>query len=87
MTVANNIKSTIKNTEDAKEFMKYVEKCSQSEPADKSLAGTPMSTLTNIKFDGSRTIHEHILEMTNLAARLKTMGMEVNENFFGNVYP
>ncbi|KAA0061427.1 UBN2 domain-containing protein [Cucumis melo var. makuwa] len=77
MTVANNIKSTIKNTEDDKEFM---EKCSQSESADKSLAGTLMSTLTNIKFDGSRTIHEHILEMTNLAARLKTMGMEVNEN-------
>ncbi|KAA0056423.1 Retrovirus-related Pol polyprotein from transposon TNT 1-94 [Cucumis melo var. makuwa] len=81
MTVANNIKSTIKNTEDAKEFMKFVEKCSQSESADKSLAGTLMNTLTNIKFDGSRTIHEHILEMTNLAARLKTMGMEVNENF------
>ncbi|KAA0039631.1 UBN2_2 domain-containing protein [Cucumis melo var. makuwa] len=82
MTVAKNIKSTIKNTEDAKEFMKSVEKCSQSESADKSLAGTLMSTLTNIKFDGSRTIHEHILEMTNLAARLKTMGMEVNENFW-----
>ncbi|KAA0036645.1 Retrovirus-related Pol polyprotein from transposon TNT 1-94 [Cucumis melo var. makuwa] len=81
MTVANNIKSTIKNTEDAKEFMKSVEKCSQSESADKSLAGTLMSTLTSIKFDGSRTIHEHILEMTNLAARLKTMGMKVNENF------
>ncbi|TYJ95518.1 Retrovirus-related Pol polyprotein from transposon TNT 1-94 [Cucumis melo var. makuwa] len=62
--------------------MKSVEKCSQSESADKSLAGTLMSTLTNIKFDGSRTIHEHILEMTNLAARLKTMGMEVNENFW-----
>ncbi|KAA0061857.1 copia-like pol polyprotein [Cucumis melo var. makuwa] len=81
MTIANNIKSTIKNTEDAKEFMKSVEKCYQSESADKSLARTLMSTLTNIKFDGSRTIHEHILEMTNLAARLKTMGMEVNENF------
>ncbi|TYK28192.1 Retrovirus-related Pol polyprotein from transposon TNT 1-94 [Cucumis melo var. makuwa] len=61
--------------------MKSVEKCSQSESADKSLAGTLMSILTNIKFDGSCTIHEHILEMTNLAARLKTMGMEVNENF------
>ncbi|KAA0042825.1 Retrovirus-related Pol polyprotein from transposon TNT 1-94 [Cucumis melo var. makuwa] len=81
MTVANNIKSTIKNTEDAKEFMKSVEKCSQSESADKSLVGTLMSTLTNIKFDGSRTIHEYILEMTNLPARLNTMRMEVNENF------
>ncbi|KAA0038075.1 Retrovirus-related Pol polyprotein from transposon TNT 1-94 [Cucumis melo var. makuwa] len=61
--------------------MKSVEKYSQSELADKSLAGIFMSTLTNIKFDGSHTIHEHILEMTNLAARLKTMGMEVDENF------
>ncbi|XP_050937814.1 uncharacterized protein LOC127148366 [Cucumis melo] len=81
MTIANNIKSIIKKTEDAKEFMKSVEKCSQSESADKSLAGILMNTLTNIKFDGSRTIHEHILEMTNLIARLKTMGIEVNENF------
>ncbi|XP_016902061.1 uncharacterized protein LOC107991516 [Cucumis melo] len=81
MTVATN-KSTIKRTEYAKEFMKSVEKCSQSELTNKSLAGTLMSTLTNIKFDGSRTIHEHILEMMNLIARFKTMRMEVNENFF-----
>ncbi|XP_050935205.1 uncharacterized protein LOC127143943 [Cucumis melo] len=81
MIVVNNIKSTIKKTKDAKEFMKSVEKCSQLESADKSLAGTLMSILTNIKFDGSRTIHEHILEIMNLAVRLKTMEMEVNEKF------
>ena len=40
-----------------------------------------MYTLTTIKYDGSRTMHEHIVEMTNIAARLKSMGMEVNENF------
>ncbi|KAA0032875.1 Retrovirus-related Pol polyprotein from transposon TNT 1-94 [Cucumis melo var. makuwa] len=55
MIVANNIKSTIKNTEDAKEFMKSVEKCSQSKSVDKSLAGTLLSTLTNIKFEGFLT--------------------------------
>jgi hypothetical protein len=27
---------------------------------------TLMSTLTTMKFDGSRTIHEHIIEMTNI---------------------
>ena len=41
-----------------------------------------MSTLTIIKFDGSRTLYEHVIEMTNIAARLKTLGMAVNENFF-----
>ena len=40
-----------------------------------------MSTLTNMKFDGSRTMHEHVVKMTNIAARLKTLGMKVNEGF------
>ncbi|XP_058784065.1 uncharacterized protein LOC131658830 [Vicia villosa] len=81
MAVKNNIKSTFKKTENAKEFMKYVEESSQSDSADKSLAGTLMGTLTNMKFNGSRTMHDHVVDMTNIAARLKTMGMEVNENF------
>ena len=52
-----------------------------SQTTDKSLAGTLMSTLTTTKFDGSCTMHEHVIEMTNIAARLKTLGMVVNENF------
>jgi len=52
-----------------------------SQIIDKSLAETLMSTLTTMKFDSSRTMHEHIIEMTNIAARLKIVGMIVNENF------
>ena len=37
-----------------------------------------MCTLITIKFDGSRTMHEHISEMTNIASRLKSIGMEVS---------
>ena len=79
MTVANNIKSTLTTTESAKEFKKLVEEKSQA--ADKSLAGTLMSTLTTMKYDGSRTMHEHVLEMTTLAAKLKNLGMNVDEYF------
>ena len=53
----------------------------RSQTADKSLAGTLMSTLTTMKFDDSRTMHEHVIEMSNIAARLKTLGMDVDENF------
>ena len=53
--------------------------CSQT--TDKSVAGTLMSTLTTMKFDDSRTMYEHVIEMTNITARLKTLGMDVNENF------
>nr|KYP59697.1 hypothetical protein KK1_015136 [Cajanus cajan] len=44
-----------------------------------------MKTLTTMKFDGSRTMHEHVIEMTNIVTRLKSFGMVVNENFLGNV--
>ncbi|KAG6474285.1 hypothetical protein ZIOFF_068211 [Zingiber officinale] len=79
MSVANNIKSALPHTESAKEFIKFVEERSQT--TDKSLAGTLMATLTTMKFDGSRSMHEHVIEMTNITARLKSLGMNVNENF------
>ena len=40
-----------------------------------------MSTLATMKFDGSRTVYEHVIEMTNIATRLQTLGMTVKENF------
>ena len=79
MSIANNIKTALPKTDNAKEMLKFVEE--RSHITDKSLAGTIMSTLTTMKFDGSRTMHEHVIEMTNLSARLKSLGMEVDESF------
>jgi len=75
MSIANNIKSPFPEIENAKEFMKFVEERSQT--ADKSLVGT----LITMKFDGSRTMHEHVIEMTNIAARLKSLGIAVDDIF------
>ncbi|XP_016481488.1 uncharacterized protein LOC107802489 [Nicotiana tabacum] len=79
MNIPGNIKSSLPKTESTKELLKLVEERSQT--TDKSLAGTLMGILTTMKFDGSRTMHEHVIEMTNIAARLKTLGIEVDENF------
>ena len=79
MSIANNIKTALPKTDNAKEMLKFVEECSQT--ADKSLAKTIMSPLTTTKFDGSRTKHEHLIEITNLSAILKSLGMEVDESF------
>ncbi|KAL5159550.1 hypothetical protein HKD37_15G043855 [Glycine soja] len=49
MIVANNIKTTLPKIE--------MGECSQT--TDKSAAGTLMSTLATMKFDGSRTMYEH----------------------------
>ena len=65
--------------------MQFVEERFRS--ADKSLAGTLMAELTTMKFDGSRTMQEHIIEMTNLAARLNSFGLTVEDFFSCPVYP
>ncbi|XP_049370605.1 uncharacterized protein LOC125835516 [Solanum verrucosum] len=72
MIVANNIKSTIQQIESVREYLKFVEECFRS---------TLMAELTTMKFDGSRSMQNHIIEMTNIAARLRTLGMKVDDTF------
>ncbi|GJX48932.1 retrovirus-related pol polyprotein from transposon TNT 1-94 [Tanacetum coccineum] len=81
MTIANNIKSTLPSIENqnAKDFLKLVEEKFRS--ADKALAGTLMAELTSMKFDGSKSMQQHVLDMTNTTARLKTLGMNVDDSF------
>ena len=52
-----------------------------SQTVDKSLAGTLMGTLTTMKFDYLHTMHEHVIEMTNISARHKSLRLEVEQNF------
>ena len=84
MTVEDNIKVALPEINSAKEFMGLVGELSQI--ANKSLAGTLMSTLTTMKFDGSCTMHEHVVDMTNIETRHKTLRMTVNENFLVQFY-
>ena len=49
--------------------------------ANKSLASTLMTQFMTMKFDGSRSMQEHTIEMTNIVARLKTLGMAVDDSF------
>ena len=69
--MTSNIKFVLTKTDNAKESMKFVEELSQI--ADKFLVGTLMSILTTIIFDGSHSMHEHVIEMTNIETRLKSL--------------
>ena len=61
------------------EFLKSVEE--RFKRADKSLAGTLMAELTTMKYDGQKGIQQHILNMTEKATKLKTLGMGMDESF------
>ncbi|XP_049364612.1 uncharacterized protein LOC125829439 [Solanum verrucosum] len=79
MTVANNIKSTIPQTESGREYLKFVKERFRS--ADKFLAGTLMAELTIMNFDRSHSMKNHIIEMTNITVRLQTLVMKVDDTF------
>jgi len=79
MSIASNIKSALPKSDNTKEFMKFVKERSQT--ANKSLAGTLMSTLTTMKFDDSRTMHRHMIEIKNITTRLKSLVMAIDEGF------
>ncbi|XP_059310970.1 uncharacterized protein LOC132062412 [Lycium ferocissimum] len=65
MTIANNIKSTIPRTK-VPGILRFVEE--HFRPPSISLsAGTLMAELTTMKFDRSRSMQNHIIEMTNIA--------------------
>ena len=40
-----------------------------------------MKELTTAQYDGTRGIQDHILNMADKAAKLKTLGMNVDESF------
>lgn len=74
------LKNTLTRTDSAKELMTFVQEWSQT--VDKSLAGTLLSILTIIKYDGQPTMYEHVLKMTTLAAKLRVLVMNMDEYFF-----
>jgi len=79
MTIANNIKTSLPPTTNASELLSVVKDRFKS--ADKSLAGTLMAELTTMKYDGNRGVQQHILNMTDKAAKLGSLGMKVDESF------
>lgn len=79
MCIANNIKSSLSQIENAKEYFKDVKDWFWS--VDKSFGGRLIAELTTIKFDGVRRINEHVFEMTNLTVRLKTLEINVDDSF------
>ena len=53
----------------------------KSQTADKSLGSTLMAELTNMKYDGTVSMHDHLLQMTSKAAKLTSLGFPVDDSF------
>ena len=85
MCVASNIQTSLPETTNAKEYLNNIKE--RFRTADKSLAGKLMADLTTMRFDGNQTMNKHIIEMTNLAARLKNFGHDSGRVFSCPIRP
>ncbi|KAL0307710.1 UNVERIFIED_CONTAM: Retrovirus-related Pol polyprotein from transposon TNT 1-94, partial [Sesamum angustifolium] len=62
-----------------KDFLKAIE--DQYVRSDKALASTLMKRLSDVKYNGSRSVREHIMHMRDIAAQLKPLEVDISEPF------
>ncbi|XP_024013183.1 uncharacterized protein LOC112087502 [Eutrema salsugineum] len=85
MKIASNIKTSLPVAEKTSAYLTAIEE--RFKIADKSLPEKLMADLITIKYDGTRSMHDHCIEMTNLAAKLKHLGMSVDDSFLFQFIP
>nr|XP_016452864.1 PREDICTED: uncharacterized protein LOC107777372 [Nicotiana tabacum] len=77
--ISQSIRGSIPNSDKVKTYMKAIDE--QFVSSDKALASTLMKRLSNMTFDRSRIVHEHIMEMRDIAAKLKSLEVDMSEPF------
>ncbi|XP_075111914.1 uncharacterized protein LOC142182024 [Nicotiana tabacum] len=77
--ISQSIKGSIPNSDKVKTYMKEIDE--QFVSSDKALAITLMKRLSSMTFDRSRTVREHIIEMRDIAAKLKSLEIDMSEPF------
>ncbi|GAV60642.1 UBN2_2 domain-containing protein [Cephalotus follicularis] len=74
--VTKSIRGSIPDCDKIADYMKSVEE--QFVRSDKALASTLMKKLSGIRFDNSKSVREHIMEMRDIAAQLKSLEVEIS---------
>ncbi|OIT28788.1 hypothetical protein A4A49_59521, partial [Nicotiana attenuata] len=77
--ISQSIRGFIPTSVKVKAYMKAIDE--QFVSSDKALASTLMKRLSSMTFDRSRTVREHIMEMRDIAAKLKSLEVDMSEPF------
>nr|XP_043616022.1 uncharacterized protein LOC122587933 [Erigeron canadensis] len=83
MTVKNSIplglRGAIPESDKVKDYLKSVEDYFKG--SSKAHASSLMLKMLTLKYDGSNGVREDIMKMSDMANKLKTLEMEVSDNF------
>ncbi|KAH7855913.1 hypothetical protein Vadar_030537 [Vaccinium darrowii] len=77
--VSASIRNSIPSCDKVKDYMKAIEE--QFVSSNKALASTLMNKLSGMKHNSSRNVREHIMEMRDIVARLKSLEIEISDSF------
>ncbi|XP_028114160.1 uncharacterized protein LOC114312148 [Camellia sinensis] len=80
--ISQSIRGLIPPSDKVKNYMRAIEE--QFVSSDKALASTLMNKLSGMKHNNSRSVCKHIMEMRDIAARLKSLEIEISESFLVN---
>ncbi|XP_016494370.2 uncharacterized protein LOC107813597 [Nicotiana tabacum] len=77
--ISQSIRGSIPKIDKVKAYMKAIDE--QFVSSNKALASTLMKRLSSMTFDRSRTVREHIMEMRDIDAKLKSPEVDMSETF------
>ncbi|KAL4574517.1 hypothetical protein LXL04_021349 [Taraxacum kok-saghyz] len=78
-SISMPIRGAIPDSENAKTYLESVEE--QFRGTSKAHASTLILKMLTTKYDGSSGVREHIMMMTDMANKLKSMDLEISEGF------
>jgi transposase InsO family protein len=77
--ISIGIRGSIEHHMNVRELLKSIDE--QFETSDKALAGTLIKKLSSIKLTSTRGVRDHIMRMRDIAAQLKTLKVEMPDDF------
>lgn len=82
-TIAKKLKETLKSYTDVKGCMEALEQHLQV--SEKFVGATMWNRLANMRYNGSKGVREHIVEMVNLTKKLKEVNMTMADELLSQI--
>ena len=79
LSIAPNVKPSQPKTENVREFVAEIKKCTMTDIVDKSIVATLINDLSNREYTIAQSMEEHITHMVNTYNRLKSLDMDLCE--------
>ncbi|KAL0461333.1 UNVERIFIED_CONTAM: hypothetical protein Slati_0020900 [Sesamum latifolium] len=77
--ISKGIRDSIPKCTKVKDFVKAIE--DQYVRSDKALASTLIKRLSDMKYNDSRSVREHIMQMRDITAQLKPLEVDISKPF------